>query len=315
MSTSLRGIYAAVVTPYGMDGHPSPEQFTSCLHHLAKRGCHGALVAGTTGEGTSLSVEERINLFKMAVQADSGLRLLAGTGAASLEDAVAITRGAFDAGCDAALVIPPFFYKKADVEGLFIFFDELIHQAVPSDGKVLLYHNPVAAAVGVPIELIRRLRDAYPQQVTGIKDSSQDWEHTQTLLDTFSDFDVFVGDDRLLSRSLEAGGAGSITLIANAFPDLAREVYDLHKAGKPNAEAQARLDEAHAQLNGLPRIPAVKFLLRAGRIIQIDAVRPPLRPLSDEELHAMLERFMLTEEMLRAIQFAKIVDPDEDSQS
>lgn len=308
MSRHLHGVYAAAVTPYGEDGHPSAEQFSSYLRQLAERGSHGALVAGTTGEGTSLSIEERIALFSAAVQAGSGLHLLAGTGAASLEDAVTMTRGAFNVGCDAALVIPPFFYKKADDDGLFAFFAELIRRAVPGDGTVLLYHNPVVAAVGVSFELIHRLRDAFPEIVTGIKDSGQDWDHTRGLLETFPDFDVFVGDDRSLAQNLAAGGAGSITLIANAFADLDRAVYEQHVAGRPTAEAQARLTRAHAQLDGTPRIPAIKYVLRAGGVIENDTVRPPLRPLTDEEEALLRDRFMLDEQIPSTIHLSDIYD-------
>lgn len=306
MVEPLSGVFAAVVTPYGADGGPSPEQVASCLQHLARRGSHGALIAGTTGEGPSLSAEERIALFRAAAQASSGLKLLAGTGAASLEDAVTITRAAYDAGFDATVIIPPFFYKAADDEGLFEFFAGVLRRAVPADGAVLLYHNPVTAAVGVSIELIHRLRDAYPEQIVGIKDSSQDWPHTARLLESFPDFRVFVGDDRSLTSNLQAGGAGAITLVANAFPDLARAVFDRHASGDPADAAQERLDDAHRQFDGLPRIPAIKYILRAGGVIESDAVRPPLRPLSADEEATLKERFLLDREIPSTIHLSDL---------
>ena len=92
MSKPQNGVYAAVVTPYDATGeNPSAEQLAACLQQLADRGCHGALLAGTTGEGPSLSVAQRRSLFQAAVEANSGLTLLAGTGAASLDDTVTLT--------------------------------------------------------------------------------------------------------------------------------------------------------------------------------------------------------------------------------
>ncbi len=293
MTRDFRGIYAAVVTPYAEDGHPSAEQLARCLFNLAERGCHGVLVAGTTGEGPSLSAAERRDLFEAAVAAKSGLRLLAGTGASSLEDAVFITRAAFDAGMDAAVIIPPFFYGGADDEGLYAFYTALIRQAVPDDGAIFLYHNPPVCGVGLSFELIARLRDSFPRQVVGIKDSSYDWAHTRGLIDGFEGFAVLNGDDKALSQTLEVGGAGSITLVANAFPDLAREVFDLHAAGKPLEEAQERLTLAHRQFDGLPRTAALKTLLKAGGVIDNDAIRPPLRPLNEQEDALLRERFLL----------------------
>lgn len=304
--SNLNGVYAAIITPFDDEGRPSAEQFAACLEHVAGRGCHGVLIAGTTGEGPSLSAAERRLLFQTAAADAHGLKLLAGTGAASLEDAVEITRDAFDAGCDAAVIIPPFFYKGAGDDGLFDFFATLIRRAVPADARVLLYHNPVAAPVGVTFGMIRRLRDAFPEQVAGIKDSSQDWDHTRALLETFPGFDVFAGDDRLLQRNLEAGGAGSITLVANAFGDLDRAVYDLYRAGNEADNAQQRLDEAHRQFDGLPRIPAVKSLLKAGGVVENASVRPPLRPLAESEEALLKERFMLDREIPRTIHLSDI---------
>ncbi len=307
MSKPQDGVYAAVVTPYDATSQtPSPEQLAACLGQLARQGCHGALLAGTTGEGPSLSTAERAALFQAAAGANSGLTLLAGTGAASLDDALTLTRAAFDAGCDAAVIIPPFFFRGADDDGLFDFFAAVIRQSVPTDGAVLLYHNPVAAAVGLSVELIARLRDAFPEQVVGIKDSSQNWEHTRTLLEMLPGFQVFVGDDRLLADNLAGGGAGSITLIANAFGDLDRAVFDAHAAGQPTAAAQERLNVTHAQLDGLPRIAAIKYILRAGGIIENDAVRPPLRRLTEAEEAVLKERFMLDREIPRTIHLSDI---------
>lgn len=311
MTHPLQGTYAAVVTPFDGNGNLSAEQFDSCLQHLATRGCHGALVAGTTGEAASLSATERASLFDLAAADTHGLRILAGTGAASLEDAASITRAAYEAGCDATVIIPPFFYKGATDDGFFDYYRILIARAVPSDGAVILYHNPVATAVGLSIELVKRLRDAYPEQVIGIKDSSQDWDNTQTLIKELPDFLVLVGDDRLLGQALATGGGGSITLVSNAFPDMPRAVFDAHQSGQPVEEAQARLSNAHAQFNGLPRIPAVKSILKAGGIISNDAVRPPLRPLSADEMALLKERFLLDVEIPQAVTLNDLYDANQ----
>lgn len=290
---TLDGVYAALVTPYDDEGRISVEQVTRCLHRQAEGGAHGALLAGTTGEGPSLSVAERIGLFQAAATADTGLELLAGTGAASLEDVVTLTTAAFDTGMNAVLIIPPFFFKSADEEGLFNFYATVLEQAVPSDGAILLYHNPVVAAVGVSFELIDRLLDTYSDQVVGIKDSSQDAEHARRLLDRYPGFRVFVGDDTLLSATMALGGVGLISLVTNAFPDLSRAVYDACRAGDDPASAQNRLSEARKQFAGIPSIPAIKLILQAGGVIDSAAVRPPLRPLTEAEEATVRERFML----------------------
>jgi 4-hydroxy-tetrahydrodipicolinate synthase len=297
MSTDLRGIYAAVVTPFDEDGQPALDQLAAHLAHLARRGCHGVLLCGTTGEGPSLSVEERVAVFEAAAGAGTGLRLLGGTGGVSLEDVVTLTRAAFDGGLDGVVILPPFFYLDPTPDGLFDFFAGVVKRAVPEDGAVLLYHNPFIAGPGIDAGLIRRLRDAFPAQVVGVKNSSRDWDYAHMLLDTFPGFQVLVGADALLARSLEAGGAGAITGLANLFPDLLRDVYDLYRQGASPAEAQKRLDAAAAQLDGLPRIPATKALLAAGGIIEAGDVRPPLRGLAEAEFDELARRFHLGVEM------------------
>ena len=293
MTTELNGIYAATITPFDESGRPDHEQLAAHLKQLARRGCHGALLCGTTGEGPSLSVEERIALFAAAAKAKTGLRLLAGTGAASLEDTIALTRAAFEIGLSGVVIIPPFFYPAPAPEGLFAFYAEVIRRAVPEGGAVLLYHNPPVGAIPLSLELIARLRDAFPERVIGIKDSEGDRDHTRRLCDAFPDFRVFVGDDRLLAPALEAGGAGAITGLANLFPDLLRDVYDRYQRQEALEEAQKRLSEARLQLEGLPRIAAIKMLLKAGRIIQSARVRPPLSPLTESEYAILRDRFHL----------------------
>lgn len=301
LSVDFGGVYAASITPFDASGRPSHEQLVAHLAHLEKRGCRGALLSGTTGEGLSLSVAERIDLFAVAVGAGTGLRLLAGTGAVSLDDAVSLTRAAYDAGCSAAVIIPPFFYRDAPLEGLAAFYSQIMDRAVPGDGLVLLYHNPAVAGIGVSIDLIERLRDAFPRQVVGIKNSSSDWDYASQLIEKFPGFQVLVGDDRLVARALQAGGVGSITGLTNVFPNLFRDVYRLHEQNRLLEEAQARIDQVKRQFDGVARIAAFKRLLVAGHIIQSDQLRPPLRPLTGEEFARLEERFHLDANATEAV--------------
>jgi 4-hydroxy-tetrahydrodipicolinate synthase len=293
MVDNLEGVFAAAVTPFTDQERPAPEQLQKHLSYLEAKGCNGVLVCGTTGEAASLSVTERILMFKAAYEAGTKLKLLAGTGAASLEDAVELTRAAFDIGMGAVVVIPPYFYRDAPLEGLCQFYASLLRRAVPEDGRVLLYHNPIATITDISFELIFWLCDHFPDQINGIKDSSSNLDHGIQLTTKFPHLRVFVGDDRLLASTLEAGGAGAITGLANVFPDMLRDVYQLFQNGKPTSEAQNRLSETHAQLNGLPRLAAIKMLLSAGHVISDARVRPPLRGLTPDELDVLSKRFNL----------------------
>lgn len=312
MTHELDGVYAAIVTPFDADGRLLPEPMQTHLAVLERKGCDGVLVCGTTGEATSLTVAERIALVKAAVDAGTGLKVLAGTGAAGLEDTVELTRSAFDDGADAVVVLPPFFWREPNHEGVCLFYEQLIARAVPSDGRLLLYHNPVATITSISVELIRRLCDRFPDQVVGVKDSGSNLEHSHLLTRDFPQLRIFVGDDHHLSAHLAHGGAGAITGVGNIFPDLLRDVRDAHLTGSPTSDAQKRLDDAAARLDGIPRMAALKALLAAGRILPHAAVRPPLRPLTADEQALLDERFHLNERLPDKVNLADIVGPASD---
>ena len=177
----LAGVYAAAVTPL-RELHGSTldlESVPVLLNFLASRGCHGAVLFGTTGEGPSFSPSEREALMRAASAYRAqlpGFRLIAGTGTPSLSETIELTKLAFDLGYDAALVLPPYYFRNATDAGLFNWFSELINKAVPSDKYLLGYHFPRVAGIGFSIELLARLKDAFPTQFAGIKDSSHDAE-------------------------------------------------------------------------------------------------------------------------------------------
>ncbi|MGF1507012.1 MAG: dihydrodipicolinate synthase family protein [Anaerolineae bacterium] len=272
MIDTLQGLFAASITPFHADGALDRDGLITHLHRLHARGCHGVLLCGTTGEGPSLTVEERITVFKTAVEHNPGLTLLAGTGAVSLNDTITLTRAAYETGCTAAVVLPPFFFPR-DID-LFATYKAIIQQAVPTDAPLLLYHNPKVTQVHLDLALIARLQDSFGQ-IAGIKDSSGSWERASALIER--GLIVFVGDDRLLLRTLEAGGAGAITGAANLFAVSLRAVYDAHHSGQEAEQAQQALNDRLSTLDGLPRIAAIKHLAGSA------AVRLPLRELTPQE--------------------------------
>ena len=115
----LSGVIAAVATPVMEDGSPDTARATKLARYLLDNGCDGLNVLGTTGEATSFSLDERKRV--MTAYKDAGLpldRLMVGTGAAAVADAVALTRHAADLGFAGALVLPPFYYKGVPDDGL-----------------------------------------------------------------------------------------------------------------------------------------------------------------------------------------------------
>jgi 4-hydroxy-tetrahydrodipicolinate synthase len=222
-SSSLGGVFAATLTPMDADLNPDHEAFVAHCRRLLEAGCHGLSVFGTTGEANSLSVKERLAALDALIEGGiPAERLLPGTGACALTEAVRLSRAALEAGAGGVLVLPPFYYKDVSDEGVFRFFAELIERVSDERLRVYLYHFPRMTAVGFGLPLIERLLEAYPGIVAGTKDSSGDRERIVRTCREFPGFAVFAGTERYLLDALENGGAGCISATVNVTSRLAR---------------------------------------------------------------------------------------------
>ena len=283
----ISGIFVAAITPVNNDFSPDLEAIPHLLGFLAERGCHGALLLGTTGEGPSFNADERRRILQTALQVRKiypDFILLAGTGAPSLTEAVSYTKTAFELGFNGVVTLPPYYYHQATSDGLYSWFNELIIKAVPGDGYLFGYHIPAQSRVPLPLDLLLHLKDSFPDQFAGIKDSSGDPEHSKILADRFgSDLVVLVGSDALLTHSLEHQGSGCITALANLYSPELRAVWDAFYAGKRAITTQEKLTKIRkALIKYTPYPPLLKALISQFHDLPRWAVLPPLMPLPDE---------------------------------
>ncbi len=289
----LAGVYAAAVTPLNSDYTIDIEALPSYLGFLSERGCHGALLLGTTGEGPSFSAEERIQLFQAARrvrQTHPDFRLLAGTGTPSLEETIRLTKSAFDLGFNGAVVLPPYYFHQASQDGLFRWFAMLIRRAVPQDGYLLAYHFPAQSRVPISWELILRLKEAFPDQFAGLKDSSAEAEHAQKLSLMDNELVILVGNDRFLSPTFEIGAAGCITAMANLFSPLLREVWAAHQRRERKPGVQSEINQKRAILDRYkPFPPTIKAALAKLYGFPLWPVKPPLSPLSPQATERLVD--------------------------
>jgi 4-hydroxy-tetrahydrodipicolinate synthase len=300
----LAGVYAAAVTPLrpdpsagaAGDSNLDIESIPALAGFLASRGCHGIVLFGTTGEGPSFSPREREALMRAACASREnlpGFRLIAGTGTPSLSETIELTRLAFDLGFDAALVVPPYYFRSATDDGLFNWFSELIHKAVPADKYILGYHFPRVAGVGFSINLLSRLKDAFPVQFAGLKDSSHDADLAHTLGERFGhDLVVLTGTDTYLQLAMQNQAAGCITAPANLLsPDL-REIWEGIRAGQDVSAAHERVEHQRHILEKYPPFPpALKSLLHRLHGFPKWPVRAPLVDMAPSLEDKLVEEF------------------------
>lgn len=259
-SRSLKGVLAPVVTPFAADLQVDTTRWTSHCRWLLSQGC-GLAIFGTNSEANSLSMDERLRLLELA--ASSGIdtsRLMPGTGACALPDAVALTSRAVRHGCGGVLMLPPFYYKGLSEDGLFAFYSEVIQQVGDDRLRVYLYHIPQMSGVPIELDLIERLLKEYPETVVGIKDSSGNWPNTKAMLDRFDDFDIYCGSEAFLLENMRSGGAGCISATANVNPSAIVDLFDNWKSDDAE-ERQAKVTEFRKVIEGFPMIAALKAVI------------------------------------------------------
>jgi len=285
----IRGILSPVLTPFDAQGRPDPDRFVRhCQWLLAEQ--VGLAVFGTNSEANSLSLAEKRDLLDHLLAAGiPAQRLMPGTGACALPDAIELTRHAVRAGCAGVLMLPPFYYKGVSDEGLFRAYAQVIESVGDDRLRIYLYHIPPVSGVPISLGLIERLLKAYPGIVAGTKDSSGDWAHTSATLTRFQPhgFDVFAGSENFLLATMRGGGAGCITATGNVNPSAIVHLYQTWQQSDAD-EQQKKLDEQRAAFARFPMIPAMKsaIALKTGRMDWIH-VRPPLAELDESQRAAL----------------------------
>jgi 4-hydroxy-tetrahydrodipicolinate synthase len=284
MTPRLRGALAPVLTPFHADFRPDVARFIAHCRWLVDNGA-GLAIFGTNSEANSLSVDERLRLTDALLEAGvPAARMMPGTGACSITDAIALTRHAVKNGAAGVLMLPPFFYKGVSDEGLFAYYAQVIEQVASPDLRIYLYHIPQVTQVPITLKLIGMLRKRYPQTVVGAKDSSGVWDNTKAMLDEFAKdgFDVFPASESTLSQALPLGAAGCISATVNLNPAGIRAVFENWNTPE-GRDLQAKADVIRKIFQGPNMIPAMKrTAAEFSGHREWAVVRPPLVPLADE---------------------------------
>jgi 4-hydroxy-tetrahydrodipicolinate synthase len=286
MLHKLAGVYAAALTPLKADYSPDVDAVPGLLEFLEKRGCHGALLLGTTGEGPSFSSGERIAIFRAAQdykRTHPQFRLLAGTGTPSLTETIDLTQAAFSMGFDGVVVLPPYYFRKVDDRGLLTWFGEVINKAVPSGGYLLGYHIPPVTGIPFSLDLLAKLKEAFPLKFAGIKDSSADASFARALGERFgSELLVLTGNDRLFKLALDSHAGGCITALANLYSPELRRMWDETQQLISPDQTQGQIDELRSVLDAYsPYPPILKAMLAQQHGYPLWPVRPPLVPVTE----------------------------------
>ena len=229
----LRGVIAAVATPVNEDGSPDIARATKLARYLIDNGCDGLNVLGTTGEATSFSLDERKRVMDAYKAAGLPLdRMMVGTGAAAVADAVALTRHAAELGFAGALVLPPFYYKGVPDDGLVAYIDTIVKATAQKPVPIYLYHYPQQSGLHWHVALVKRLLDTFGSRIVGLKDSSGDMNYAREAAAISKSFDVFPSTEAVLLDARAGAFAGCISATANLNSDLCQLAWTQGRQGR-----------------------------------------------------------------------------------
>src|SRR5215472_6254298 len=226
MRSRLAGVIAAIATAVDAKGEPDAARSTALARFILDNGCDGLNVIGTTGEATSFSLAQRQRM--MRAYAEAGLpmeRLMVGTGAAALADAVALSTTAAELGFAGALVLPPFYYKGVPDDGLVAYVDALVKATERKPIPIYLYHFPAMSGLQWHVPLIKRLLELYPSRIVGLKDSSGDMPFARAAAAVSPSFAVFPSTEACLIEARSGAFAGCISATANLNADLCARAW------------------------------------------------------------------------------------------
>lgn len=270
----LRGSYTPIITPF-RNGEIDLDTFAVLVDRQIVQGGHGVLVTGTTAEPSSLTIDERNELVRVAVATAAGRRpVVAATGSQSYADTIALTKSAEQAGADAVLVVTPYYIKPSQA-GLVEYF-----VAVGRETRLplLIYHIPGRAAVSVTVETVAKIADRLPTLV-GMKHAVNDLELvTEVLARLGRDFRVFCGLEALSLPMLAVGAAGVMNAVGNLAPDRVAALCNAVAAG--DLGKARRLHDELFQLNqaiffDTNPVPLKYMMARLG-LLSAPEVRLPL---------------------------------------
>jgi 4-hydroxy-tetrahydrodipicolinate synthase len=286
----LGSVLTAIVTPFNEDESIDFDGFQRLARHLVEHGSDGVVVAGTTGESPNLTDEERLDLFRAAIEAvGDDATVVAGTGTYSTAHSVHLSERATELGADALLVVAPY-YNKPPQRGIVAHFDAI---ARASDKPIVVYNIPARVVVNIEPETISRLAEI--ESVRAVKQANDDLGQARHIVET--GLDLYAGDDNLLQPFLELGGVGGVCVHTHVVgPQVAEQVKAMREGDAERARAIDReLQPSYDLLKAAPNPIAIKAalnLLGHG----VGGHRLPLVPATDgevAEVRGCLERLGL----------------------
>lgn len=286
MEISWKGVYPAVTTKFDYKGAIDFKAFEFNLNAQIEAGVDGIIVAGSLGESSTLSHDERIQLLKSALSVSARrVPVLLNIAEGSTESAIALVQRAENDGADGFMVLPPMMYKASDTETV----DHFIAIANATTKPILLYNNPVDYKIEITIDMFKQFVSV--KNIQAVKESTRDISNVTRMKNAFGDrFKILCGVDTLAMEELLMGADGWVAGLVDAFPNETVAIYRLVKSGRTDEALKIyrwflpilELD-IHPQL--VQNIKLAESLTGLGN----ENVRLPRKPLKGKERERVLK--------------------------
>jgi 4-hydroxy-tetrahydrodipicolinate synthase len=281
----IQGNYVALVTPF-YDGKVDEKSFKRLIDFVIEKGCDGIVPCGTTGEAATLDFDEHIRVIELALEFSAGrVKVMAGTGSNSTQEAIQLTKKAEKLGVDSVLLIAPYYIRPTQL-GLFEHYKRISSEC---EVKQVLYNIPSRTAVNIEAETVLKLAHEC-KNIVGIKEASGNIKQISEIIrDAPENFSVISGDDIMTLPILSLGGRGVISSTANIFPSEMTNLVkyclegDFHQARKIHMFLLEAFNTLFVETNPIP----VKTALYLMGIIRSPELRLPLAPISQKNLDVL----------------------------
>lgn len=264
---AFEGIITAMVTPFDEDGGFAEEEAAELMRHLLSHGSDGLVLAGTTGEGPTLTDDEMGALWRVGAEVSGDAPCIAGTGTNDTRHTIELTERAAEAGADGALVVTPY-YNRPTRRGLVEHFRAV---AAATDLPIVLYNIPSRTALDMPNDLLRELAEI--ESVVAVKQARyEDLEPIEGL-------DLLAGNDDTLAEVLDLGGPGGITVMSHLVGSEMRRMVD-------EPENRAEINEALRPIFALHEVATNPIPVKAAVALlghDVGGLRLPMVDASEEE--------------------------------
>ncbi len=286
---AFRGVIAAIVTPVDRRGDPDTGAFVELAQWLLANGCDGLNVLGTTGEATSLSCTQRVSLMESLSRSNLPFdRMMVGTGAAAVADAVMLNKTAADCGFAGSLILPQFYYKNVPECGIVRYFQAIADATRGSRTGLLLYNFPALSGIAYSVPLVQLLMREFGERVVGLKDSSGDLAYARAVAELSKSFSVFPSNEACLAEARNGSFAGCISATANLNSAYCAKAF--HGGDDVALSTAVRIRNL---FDGKQLVPSIKGLLSVihGRP-QLADVLPPFAQLGENDIADLRKRYM-----------------------